>query len=102
MKRDSEILLQLLLEKYENTKQVVVEMNVRECSVIPNISHNLRGILDDLEVYGCIGRQSNMFLDGRFVVYLTTYGIEYLKKSNKRRKKCLIILYGMYRGDKLI
>lgn len=87
MKRDSEILLGLFLERYEKTKQVVVDMNVRECSIIPNISHNLRDILDDLEAHGCIGSQSTMFLGGGFVVYLTTDGIEYFKNKQQETKK---------------
>lgn len=50
---------------------------------IPNIHMNIKTILDDLKIHGCISDNSSMYVTGEIDIYLTMEGIEYFKDKER-------------------
>lgn len=50
---------------------------------IPNVQMNIKTILDDLKIHGCIGDNSSMCVTDEMDIYLTMEGIEYFKEKER-------------------
>ena len=44
-------------------------MRINEFMEIPNVKFNVKAILDDLKLCGCITKASSMYISGRLEVY---------------------------------
>lgn len=81
LRKDSEKFLEIVLKKREEIGEDALSFGLEDFREIPNIQMNIRTILDDLKIHGCIGDNSSMFITGEIDIYLTIEGIEYFKNK---------------------
>lgn len=83
LRKDSEKFLEIVLKKREEIGEDALSFGLEDFSAIPNIQMNIKTILDDLKIHGCIGDNSSMFISGDMDIYLTMEGIEYFKDKER-------------------
>lgn len=86
MRKDSEKFLEILLNKRKETGMDILECDIEEFTEIPNIKFNMKDILDDLKIHGCISNASALYLGGELAIYLTMEGIDYFKGKESYRQ----------------
>lgn len=79
LRKDSEKFLEIVLKKREETGEDALSFGLGDFREIPNIQMNIKTILDDLKIHGCISDNSSMFITGEMEIYLTMEGIEYFE-----------------------
>lgn len=79
LRKDSEKFLEIVLKKREEIGEDALSFGLEDFSEIPNVQMNIKTILDDLKIHGCISDNSSMFISGEMDIYLTMEGIEYFK-----------------------
>ena len=84
MRKDSAKFLEILLKKRGELGQDAISCDINEFMEIPNVKFNVKAILDDLKLCGCITKASSMYISGRLEVYLTMEGIDYFKDKEKQ------------------
>lgn len=84
LRKDSEKLLSIVLERRENTGSDEVHMNLDDFSSVPNISSNIKAILDELKRNDCISWDSNYCITGEIDIGLTQDGIDYFVDKKNR------------------
>ncbi len=83
LRKDSEKFLEIVLKKREEIGEDALSFGLEDFSAIPNIQMNIKTILDDLKIHGCISDNSSMFISGEMDIYLTMEGIEYFKDKER-------------------
>ena len=84
LRKDSAKFLEILLKKRGELGQDAISCNINEFMEIPNVKFNVKAILEDLKLCGCITKASSMYISGRLEVYLTMEGIDYFKDKEKQ------------------
>ena len=84
LRKDSAKFLEILLKKRGELGQDAISCDINEFMEIPNVKFNVKVILDDLKLCGCITKASSMYISGRLEVYLTMEGIDYFKDKEKQ------------------
>ena len=84
MRKDSEKFLEILLKKRGKLGEDAISCGIDEFMEIPNVKFNIKAILDDLKMYGCITNASSMYISGRLDIYLTMEGIDYFQDKEKQ------------------
>lgn len=79
LRKDSEKFLEIILRKREKIGEDAFSFGLEDFKEIPNIQMNIKTILDDLKIHGCISDNSSMYVTGEMDIYLTMEGIEYFK-----------------------
>lgn len=79
LRKDSEKFLEIILRKREKIGEDALSFGLEDFKEIPNIQMNIKTILDDLKIHGCISDNSSMYVTGEMDIYLTMEGIEYFK-----------------------
>lgn len=83
LRKDSEKFLEIVLKAREEIGEDALSFGVEDFNEIPNIQMNVRTILDDLKMHGCISDSSSMFISGEMDIYLTMEGIEYFNDKER-------------------
>jgi len=83
LRKDSEKFLEIVLKKREEIGEDALRFGLEDFSAIPNIQMNIKTILDDLKIHGCISQNSSMFISGEMDIYLTMEGIEYFRDKER-------------------
>ena len=83
LRKDGEKFLEIVLKKREETGEDTIRCKLDDFSAIPNISMNIKSILDDLKIHGCIGDNSSISVSGGMTIYLTMEGIEYFRDKER-------------------
>ena len=78
MRKDSAKFLEILLKKRGELGQDAISCDINEFMEIPNVKFNVKAILDDLKLCGCITKASSMYISGRLE------GIDYFKDKEKQ------------------
>ena len=86
LRKDSEKFLEIVLKKREEIGKDALSFGLEDFCEIPNIQMNIRTILDDLKIHGCISDNSSMFISGEMYIYLTMEGIEYFKDKERENQ----------------
>ncbi len=84
LRKDSEKFLEILLKRREETGEDAINCNMDEFAEIPNVKFNIKAILDDLKIHGCITNASSVFIGGGMAIYLTMEGIDYFEDKEKQ------------------
>lgn len=79
LRKDSEKFLEIVLREREKIGEDALSFGLEDFKEIPNILQNIKTILDDLKMHGCISDNSSMYVTGEMDIYLTMEGIEYFK-----------------------
>ena len=79
LRKDSEKFLEIVLREREKIGEDALSFGLEDFKEIPNIQMNIKTILDDLKIHGCISDNSSMYVTGEMDIYLTMEGIEYFK-----------------------
>ncbi len=79
LRKDSEKFLEIVLREREKIGEDALSFGLEDFKEIPNIQMNIKTILDDLKMHGCISDNSSMCVTGEIDIYLTMEGIEYFK-----------------------
>ena len=79
LRKDSEKFLEIVLREREKIGEDALRFDLEDFKEIPNIQMNIKTILDDLKMHGCISDNSSMYVTGEMDIYLTMEGIEYFK-----------------------
>lgn len=79
LRKDSEKFLEIILRKREKIGEDALSFGLEDFKEIPNIQMNIKTILDDLKIHGCISDNSSMYVTGEMDIYLTMEGIEFFK-----------------------
>lgn len=82
LRKDSEKFLAIILKKRDKTGENTISCDLEDFSEIPNIQMNVRDILDDLKIHGCIGYNSLVCVTGEIEIYLTMEGMEYFNNRD--------------------
>ena len=83
LRKDSEKFLEIVLRKREKIGEDALSFGLEDFKEIPNIQMNIKTILDDLKIHGCIGDNSSICVTGEMDIYLTMEGIEYFKDKER-------------------
>ena len=83
LRKDSEKFLEIVLRKREKIGEDALSFGLEDFKEIPNIQMNIKTILDDLKIHGCISDNSSMYVTGEMDIYLTMEGIEYFKDKER-------------------
>lgn len=86
LRKDSEKFLEIILKKREETGKNALSCNIEEFVEIPNIEFNIKTIMDDLKLHGCISASSSIYLSGDMDIYLTLEGIDYFKNKSEKNQ----------------
>jgi len=87
LKKDSEKFLEITLRKREETREDAISCNINEFNEIPNVYINIKAILEDLKIHGCVSNSSKIYIGGDMIIYLTMEGIEYFKNKVEKEKE---------------
>jgi hypothetical protein len=87
LRRDSEEFLKITLKKREEIGKDVLNCGMDDFTDIPNIRFNIRDILDDLKIHGCISNSSSVFIGGYMTIYLTMEGIDYFTNKSVQNQE---------------
>jgi len=83
LRKDSEKFLEIVLREREKIGEDALRFDLEDFKEIPNIQMNIKTILDDLKIHGCISDNSSLFLGGKTDIYLTMEGIEYFNDKER-------------------
>ena len=83
LRKDSEKFLEIVLREREKIGEDALSFGLEDFKEIPNIQMNIKTILDDLKIHGCIGDNSSICVTGEMDIYLTMEGIEYFKEKER-------------------
>lgn len=83
LRKDSEKFLEIVLREREKIGEDALSFGLEDFKEIPNIQMNIKSILDDLKIHGCISDNSSMYVTGEMDIYLTIEGIEYFKDKER-------------------
>ena len=84
LRKDSAKFLEILLKKRGELGQDAISCDINEFMEIPNVKFNVKAILDDLKLCGCITKASSMYISSRLTFYLTMEGIDYFQDKEKQ------------------
>ena len=71
LRKDSEKFLEIVLREREKIGEDVLSFGLEDFKEIPNIQMNIKTILDDLKIHGCISDNSLMYVTGEMDIHLT-------------------------------
>ena len=83
LRKDSEKFLEIILREREKIGKDALRFCLEDFKEIPNIQMNIKTILDDLKIHGCISDNSSLFISGQMDIYLTMEGIEYFADKER-------------------
>lgn len=89
MRKDSESLLRLVLDKRESLHSDELHLSLEDFASIPNINSNVKAIIEDLKHNNCITVDSNSFITGEVDIGLTQDGIEYFSNKKENANKSM-------------
>ena len=70
LRKDSEKFLEIVLRKREKIGEDALSFGLEDFKEIPNIQMNIKTILDDLKIHGCISDNSSMYVTGEMDIYI--------------------------------
>lgn len=81
MRKDSEEVLKIILEKRKEDDKDKLILYPEDFSIVPNFNVNSKNILDDLVANNCVSSNSRLYIDGSMMIYLTLDGISYFNNK---------------------